>query len=87
MKLALRRKPDAIWLLSDNITGSGAYQITQDDLLATFAKEKQVTHTTSVPIHTIQFIYPDPLGTSKAIADAHGGVHRFVSTDDLSIAR
>ena len=80
LTVALRYRPQVLFLLSDNITGRGRYEMNQQVLLDELAR-LNADHRTQV--HTIQFLYPDPLGTLKRIADQHGGTHRFVRETDL----
>ncbi len=88
---ALRRafsyRPDLIFLLSDEITGQGQYEIEQRALLEEIDRANR--HGTK--INTIQFIHEDPLikaglrGTMELIAERSGGVYTFVSKADLGI--
>ena len=88
---ALRRglayRPELVFLLSDNITGRGQYEINQADLLT----EIERANTSHTKINTIQFIYRDPLeasgakGTMELIADRSGGQYKFVDAQELNI--
>ncbi len=78
IELALSYRPDLIYILSDNITGSGRYAVDQDELLELIQRSKKQKRTERTKINTIQFLYPDPLGTLKLIADQNGGIYRFV---------
>jgi uncharacterized membrane protein YtjA (UPF0391 family) len=80
LRLAMRYKPDAMVLLSDNITGSGRYEIDRRDLLEQL---DQLNPERKTRIHTIQFLYPDPLDTLGQIASEHGGTARFVGEGQL----
>lgn len=80
LQLAMQYKPDALVVLSDNITGSGRYEVDRRELLAALERLNGQHRTR---IHTIQFLYPDPLQTLRQIADEHGGAHRFVSEAQL----
>jgi hypothetical protein len=87
---ALGFKPNVIFLLSENITGSGEFEIDQDDLLnlleelnpieARFGRRR-------TQINCIQFLDPDPLDTLRRIADRHGGPggYRFLSRAELGL--
>lgn len=77
IKLALSYKPDLVYILSDNITGRGRYQIDQKELIDLIEQTKKQQHSTT-KINTIQFLYPDPLGTLKQIAEKNGGLYTFV---------
>ena len=85
LQRALKYKPQLIYLLSDNITGAGRFEIDQRRLIA----EIEAANTAATKINTIQFVYPDPLselglpGTLEQIARRTGGVYKFV--DDTQI--
>ena len=89
IRLAMRYKPELIYLLSDNITGagSGKYEIDQRRLLV----EIRRANTAKTKINTIQFLYPDPLkdaglqGTMELIAEQSGGVYKFVDAAELNL--
>ena len=87
LKRALTYKPHLMFILSDNITGSGRYEVDQRRLLA----EIERTNTSGTKINTIQFLYPDKLEgsglkpTLKAIADSTGGVYKFLDGRELGI--
>ena len=87
LQLALKYKPQLLFLLSDNITGAGRYEVDQKRLLDEIDKANQA-HT---KINTIQFIYPDPLtgiglkGTLELISQRSGGVYRFVDARELGL--
>jgi len=87
LQLALRYKPDLIYILSDNITGSGRYEIDQRRLLA----EVEKANKGQTAINTIQFLYPDKLEeyglepTLALIAARSGGAYKFVDARELGI--
>jgi hypothetical protein len=87
LKQALRYRPDLVFLLSDNITGEGQYEVNQKALL----DEVRRANVAGTKINTLQFLYPDPLtrfgfkGTMDLIAAESGGVATFVSGADLAI--
>lgn len=87
LKRALTYKPHLMFILSDNITGSGRYEVDQRRLLA----EIERTNTSGTKINTIQFLYPDKLEgsglkpTLKAIADSTGGIYKFLDGRELGI--
>ncbi|MEE9212077.1 MAG: hypothetical protein V3U29_05430 [Phycisphaeraceae bacterium] len=80
LQLALKYKPDLIYILSDNITGAGRYEVDQRRLLAEIDK----ANTARTRINTIQFIYPDKLAeqglkpTLQLISERTGGTYKFV---------
>lgn len=79
---ALRYQPQLIFILSDNITGSGRYEVDRDaliDMLNEANRDRRIT------INTIQFLYPDALNTLQEIAAAHDGVFRFIRETDLGL--
>ncbi len=87
IKVALRYKPQLVFLLSDNITGQGQYEMDQKRLLAEIKK----ANTAHTKINTIQFLYPDPLTrvglkpTLELISDSTGGIYKFVDGRELGI--
>ena len=82
MRLAFNYRPDLIFVLSDNITGAKEYEIDQRDLLNQL---DQLNKARKTKINTIQFLYPDQFGTLKMISDQHGGLHTFVSAEDVGL--
>jgi len=88
LKKVLSYKPDLIFMLSDNITGQGRYEITQ----ATLRGEIKTANKNKTKINTIQFLYPDPLvkipgmrPTLEVISQDSGGLHKFVSGKELGL--
>jgi hypothetical protein len=89
LKKVLSYKPDLVFLLSDNITGQGRYEITQ----ATLRTEIKNANKNKTKINTIQFMYPDPLikipgmrATLDMISQDSGGLHKYVSGKELGIS-
>jgi hypothetical protein len=82
IKLAMRYKPELVFILSDNITGKGRYEVDRSDLMALL---EQSNKDKKIKINTIQFLYPDPLKTLETISKAHGGVYKFVTEADLGL--
>lgn len=80
IKLAMKYKPELMFLLSDNITGRGEYEVDREELLKFL---NDVNKDRKTAINTIQFLYPDPLETLKDIAGEHGGKIKFVTEADL----
>ncbi len=78
LQFALAYRPDEIRLLSDNITGSGAYAVDAERLLAEVERLKRLRRAEATRISTIQFLRPDTTRTLERLAAAHGGFHRFV---------
>ena len=88
---ALRLEPDVIFMLSENITGSGQYEIDQSELLSLLDDMNPVVRSTGrrrTVINCIQFLDPDPLDTLRRIADAHGSggaSYKFLDRRELGI--
>ncbi len=90
IEMSLSLRPDVIFLLSENITGSGPFEIDQEDLLGLLEKLNPADPRTgrrATRINCVQFLYPDPLDTLKKIAQRHGGPkgYKFLDTDELGI--
>jgi len=85
--LALQYRPQLMFLLSDNITGEGRYQVDQRMLLADIAKANRG----NTKINTFQFLYPDPLvraglkGTMELISENSGGIYKYLDGRELEI--
>ncbi len=84
IRLAMKYQPEAIILLSDNITGRGRYELNHAELMGLLIKEDPKNH---VVIHTVQFLSEDPSRALEQIASAHHGTHKFVTEADLGLAR
>jgi hypothetical protein len=82
LRLAMRYKPELMFILSDNITGRGVYEVDREDLLKLLNEVNKDRKTT---INTIQFLYPDPLNTLADIAAEHRGVSKFITDADLGL--
>jgi hypothetical protein len=87
---ALSLEPDVIFLLSENITGSGEFEIDQRDLLAMLDElnpRDPDTGRRSTRINCVQFRDPDPLDTLLRIAREHGGVdgYKFLDREELGL--
>ncbi len=83
VRLAMQYQPELVFLLSDNITGKGRYEINRSELLQ-FFKESDVKG--KIAINTIQFLSPDPLNTMRDIAKQHNGIPKFITEEDLGIS-
>lgn len=87
LRLALRYRPQLLFILSDNITGQGRYEVDQRRLLASIARENK----SATKINTIQFLYPDPLEkfnlkpTLQLIAEGTGGIYKYLDGRELGI--
>ena len=88
IRQALSYKPELMFILSDNITGSGIFETDQRWLLDQI---KEADRGIGTKINTIQFLYPDRLtraglkGTLELIADETGGVYEFYDGKKLGI--
>jgi len=79
LQLAIAYRPDAIVLLSDNITGTGRYAVELSDLLTDIERTRKARGAANTRIHTVQFLRPDPQQALQRIAQVTGGSHRFVA--------
>jgi len=91
LEAAMSLEPEVIFLLSENITGLGEFEIDQRDLLALLDRLNPVSAETgrrAAQINCLEFLSRDPLDTLRKIADAHGGPngYRFLSREELGIA-
>jgi hypothetical protein len=87
---ALGFKPDVIFMLSENITGSGEFEIDQADLLGLLDQLNPADRRSGARptrINCVQFLDPDPLDTLRRIAERHGGPdgYRFLSRSELGL--
>ena len=76
MKTAMRLEPEVIYLLSENITGAGRYEVPAGELLAAIDALNPVDARNGlreVQINCIQYLSEDPSGTMQKIAEIHGG--------------
>ena len=90
IETAMSLDPDVIFLLSNNITGSGQFEIDQRDLLAMLDgmnPKNPATGRRKVQINCVQFLDPDPLDALKKIAERHGGTngYRFLDRAALGV--
>jgi len=96
LQLALRYRPQLLFVLSDDITGDGRYEVDQRRLLTDIRRNNKV----GTKINTIQFLYEDklaeaigldgrPMGeegrTLYKISDMTGAVHKFLDSRELGI--
>ncbi len=87
MQIALHYEPQLMFLLSDNITGEGRYEVDQARLLA----DVKSANRGGTKINTIQFLYMDKLvqyglePTLKMISDETGGEYKFLDGRYLGI--
>lgn len=90
MATALALRPDAIFLLSADITGSGEFEIAREDLLAALDRLNPADGAglRRTRIQCVEVLDPDPAETLKAIAERHGGAagFRYLSREELGLA-
>ena len=82
IRLAMRYDPQLVFILSDNITGQGKYEVDRTELLNLVT---QYTRNKNIAINSIQFLYPDPFNTLKELAESNGGNYTFISESDLGL--
>ncbi len=90
LERGLNLRPDVLFLLSENITGSGEFEIDQADLLSLLDELNPIDRKTGrrvSQINCVQFLDPDPLDTLRRIAERHGGPdgYRFLSRAELGM--
>ena len=85
LELSLALQPDVIFLLSENITGAGPFEIEAERLLTALDNQNPVLSdgTRGTAIKCIQFLEEDVLGVLRQIAEVHGGPdgYNFVERD------
>jgi len=87
---ALTLKPDVIFLLSQDITGYGQFEVDQQELMNLLDKLNPIdpkSHRRTTQINCIQFLDADPLDTMAKIAKEHGGPngYKFLSRKELGL--
>lgn len=87
LRIILQYRPQLLFLLSDNITGEGRYEVDQRRLLAEITDANRG----GTKINTIQFLYQDKLvdyglePSLKLISDGTGGIYKFLDARELGI--
>ena len=89
---ALALKPDVIFLLSQDITGYGQFEVDLDDLMTLLDKMNPKNRETGrrlTQINCIQFVSEDRLKAMERIAREHGGAngYKFFSSEELGLGR
>ena len=74
---ALSLGPQVIFLLSENITGFGQFELDKTALLAFIQRKNPVGKPHHTRINCIQFLDTDPIDTLQEIARIHGGPDGF----------
>lgn len=87
---AIALKPDAIFMLSQNITGYGTFEVDQRDLMNLLNELNPRDASTGrrlAQINCVQFLDPDPLNTMEIIAREHGGPggYKFLTRESLGL--
>ncbi|MCP3905528.1 MAG: VWA domain-containing protein [Planctomycetes bacterium] len=90
IRAALRHEPDVIFMLSENITGSGEFEIDQATLLSLIDRLNPADPRhgrRATRINCVQFLDPDPLDTLRRIAIEHGGEdgYKFLDREELGL--
>jgi hypothetical protein len=90
IEAALAHEPDVIFMLSENITGSGEFEIDQATLLTLLDKLNPADPRNGrrpTRINCVQFLDPDPLDTLRRIAIEHGGEdgYKFLDREELGL--
>ena len=90
LEVAIMLRPDAIFILSNTITGAGEWEQGKDEILRRLDALNPIDPRTgrrAITIKTIQFLDDDPTGILEAIGQMHGGEngHNFVSRKELGI--
>jgi hypothetical protein len=81
IKTAMRLEPEVMYLLSENITGAGSYEVPQEELLEAINGLNPVDTRNGlrkVQINCIQYLSEDVNGTMEKIAKIHGGDDGYV---------
>ena len=88
LELAVKLEPDAVFLLSNTITGAGEWEVDEQAILArldTLNPADSRTGFRPVTIKTIEFLRDDPSGLLRTIGRLHGGPdgYVFIGRNDL----
>ena len=94
---ALDLKPEVVFMLSSNITGSGRYEVDLDALMGQLEDLNPADPASGMrptTINCIQFLDPDPLDALREIASKHGTLgsdgrrsgYRFLGREELGLA-
>ena len=90
LKSAMRLKPDVIYLLSENITGAGRYEVPADELLHAIDTLNPVDKRNGlrrVQINCIQYLSQDATDTMRRIAEIHGGENGYTFIERGRVGR
>ena len=90
IKTAMRLEPEVMYLLSENITGTGSYEVPEEELLEAIDGLNPVDTRNGlrkVQINCIQFLSEDVNGTMEKIAKIHGGDDGYVCIERGKVVR
>lgn len=90
IEVGLSLRPDAIFVLSSELAGFGAWEPDRDEVLAELDRLNPCDRRTGVrptTIKTVQFLELDSSGILEAIGRLHGGTdgHRLMTREELNI--
>mgnify|MGYP001163813651 CR=1 FL=1 len=80
LKRAFSFKPDVVYLLSENITGAGRYEVSTEELLKSIDHlnpRDDANGARPVQINCIQYLTYDKTRTMERIAEIHGGIDGY----------
>lgn len=89
LELAASLRPDTVFILSNNITGSGRFEISQAELIRHLENIDPLNPATgqrNFYIATVQFLDPDPLDTLRVVAQRFGNgknSYNFISRGEV----
>lgn len=90
LEMAIQLQPDAVFLLSNVITGAGEWEQDATEILAGLDALNPIDRRSgrrTIAIKTIQFLDEDPSGLLEKIGRLHGGRdgYTFISREDLGL--
>lgn len=90
IKAGLRMKPDVMYLLSENITGSGKYAVSPETILGALNElnpQEATTGRRRVQINCVEYLTRDPQGTMQRIAAIHGGNNGYTHIERGTVGK
>lgn len=82
LKVAFGYKPQLIVIVSDDIRGDA---LSGHDHATLMRKIDELDPHNRIRVSTVQWLYPDSVGTLAAMSEATGGVHQFVTPKDVGL--
>jgi hypothetical protein len=79
---AMAMRPEIVFLLSANITGSGEFEMSEVALMAALDRLNPLDPESGrrlARVQCVQFLDPDPLGTLRRVAREHGGEDGYIN--------